>query len=70
MNMQMLVHTGLVCVVKILKLFILTVLELNMFLKNCIRNNNIKANIFIVQLSNSITCGYFCIGFTCLQAKL
>ena len=26
-------------------------------------NKNIKANIFRVQASNSVTCGYFCIGF-------
>ena len=41
-----------------LKLFILTVLELNMFLK--------KLKIFWlfrIQSNNSIMCGYFCIGF-------
>ena len=27
------------------------------------KNNNIKANILRVQASNSIMCGYFCIGF-------
>ena len=26
-------------------------------------NKYIKANIFRVQASNSVTCGYFCIGF-------
>ena len=26
-------------------------------------NKNIKANIFTIQAYNSITCGYFCIGF-------
>ena len=26
-------------------------------------NKNIKSNIFRVQASNSIMCGYFCIGF-------
>ena len=31
--MQVLVHIGLLCIVKILKLFILTVMELNVFLK-------------------------------------
>ena len=31
-------------------------------IKEFIRNKNIKANIFRVQESNSVTCGYFCIG--------
>ena len=29
-----------------------------------VRNKNIKANVFQVQVNNSIMCGYFCIGFT------
>ena len=33
MNMQMLVHIGLLCMEKIMKLFTLIVLVLNMFLK-------------------------------------
>ena len=32
-------------------------------IKEFIRNKNIKANIFRIQESNSIMCGYFCIGF-------
>ena len=32
-------------------------------IKEFIGNKNIKANIFRVQESNSIMCGYFCIGF-------
>ena len=51
------------CIVEILKLFISTVLELNMFLKKFIGNKNIKAHIFSVQWNNSIMCEYFCIGF-------
>ena len=50
---------------KKLKLFILIVLELNMFLKKLKRfigQKNIKTNIFRIQANNSI-CGYFCIGF-------
>ena len=31
--------------------------------KEFIGNKNIKANIFRVQESDSIMCGYFCIGF-------
>ena len=33
MNIQMLVRIGLLCIVKIMKLFILTALELNLFLR-------------------------------------
>ena len=32
-------------------------------IKEFIGNRNIKANIFRVQATNSIMCGYFCIGF-------
>ena len=46
-----------------MKLFISTVLVLNMFLKKFIGNKNIKANIFRVQANNSVMCEYFCIGF-------
>ena len=61
MNIQMLVHTGLLSFVKKVKLFILM---LSLFLKKLnYWNKNIKANIFGVQANNSIMCGYFCIGF-------
>ena len=66
MNMQMLVHIRLICMQNILELFILTVLELNMFLKKIkkiIGHKNMKTNIFRIQANNSIMCGYFCIGF-------
>ena len=32
-------------------------------IKKFIGNRNIKANIYRVQATNSIMCGYFCIGF-------
>ena len=32
-------------------------------IKEFIRNKNIKTNIFWVRASNSVMCGYFCIGF-------
>ena len=32
-------------------------------IKEFIGNKNIIANIFRVQANNSMTCGYFCIGF-------
>ena len=50
---------GVLCIVKILKLFISTVLQLNMFLKKLKNLLGIKA----VQSNNSIMCGYFCIRF-------
>ena len=31
-------------------------------IKKIIGNRNIKANIYRVQASNSVMCGYFCIG--------
>ena len=31
--------------------------------KHFIRNKNMQTNIFRIQANNSITCGYFCIGF-------
>ena len=32
-------------------------------INNLVGSKNIKTNIFRVQESNSIMCGYFCIGF-------
>ena len=32
-------------------------------IKEFIGNENLKANIFRVQASDSVMCGYFCIGF-------
>ena len=32
-------------------------------IKEFLRKKNIKVNIFRVHASNSIMCGYFCIGF-------
>ena len=32
-------------------------------IKKFFENKNIKANIFQVQANDSVTCGYFCIGF-------
>ena len=32
--------------------------------KEIVRDKNIKINILRIQANNSITCGYFCIGFT------
>ena len=62
MNMQMLVHIGLLYFVKEVKLFISIVLVLNMLLKKLKNSSDIKANIFQVKANNSIMCGYFCNG--------
>ena len=32
-------------------------------IKEFVGNKNIKANIFLVQVNNSVMCGHFCIGF-------
>ena len=53
------VHIEVLCIAKILKLFISTVLQLNMFLKKLKNLLGIKT----VQSNNSIMCGYFCIRF-------
>ena len=52
MNMQMLVHIGLLCMQKILELFILTVSEFNMLQKKL-------GNLWSIK---TIMCGYFCTG--------
>ena len=65
MNMQILVHIGLLYLLLKLKSFTLTVLELNFpkEIRKFIEHKNIKTNIFRIQSDNSIMCGYFCIGF-------
>ena len=32
-------------------------------IRTFINNKNIKTNIFRIQVFDSVTCGYFCIGF-------
>ena len=62
MNMKIQVHIGLLCLLKLMKLFILdnfgiehTPKEINKF----IGNKKITANIFRIQAYDSIMCGYF-----------
>ena len=63
--MQMWAHIGLLYFVTEVKLFISVVLVLNMFLKKLNNLSGIKtiANIFRIQTSNSVMCGYLSIGF-------
>ena len=64
--MQMLERIGLLYIVKIFKLSILTVFELNMLLqklKSLFEIKSIRGNIIRIQSNNSTMCGYFCIGF-------
>ena len=64
--MQMLVHTGLLYMSKILKLVIFDsfgVEHVSEEIENFIGHKNVKTNIFRMQTNNSIMCGYFCIGF-------
>ena len=58
-------HIGLLYFVTEVKLFISVVLVLNMFLKKLNNLSGIKtiANIFRIQTSNSVMCGYLSIGF-------
>ena len=66
MNMQILVHMGLLYFVKktgIVYFDSFGVEHIPEEIKEFIGNKNIKANIFRVQTNNSVMCGYFCIGF-------
>ena len=38
-------------------------------IKEFVKNENIKTNIFRVQAYNSVMCGYFCIGFIDFMLK-
>ena len=65
MNIKILVHTGLLYFVKKRWNCLLSfdVEHIPEEIKKFIGNRIIKANIFRVQASNSVMCGYFCIGF-------
>ena len=66
MNMQILVHIGLLYFVKKPEIFYFDsfgVEHIPEEIKELIGNKNIKANIFRVQANNSVICVYFCIGF-------
>ena len=54
MNVQMLVHIGLLC---------MGVEHVPKEIKRFIGHKNTKTNTFRIQAYNSIMCGYFCIGF-------
>ena len=66
MNMQILVHIGLLYFVKkkeIIYFDSFSVEHIPEEIKKCIGNKNIKANIFRVQANDSVMSGYFCIGY-------
>ena len=65
MNMQILVHIGLLYFVThgIIYFDSFGVEHIPEEIKEFIGNRKIKANIFQVQVNNSVMCGYFCIGF-------
>ena len=66
MNTKMQEHTGLLYSVKkneIVNFDSFSIEHVPEEIKEFIRNKNIKANIFRVQVNNSVMCGYFCIGF-------
>ena len=64
--MQMQAHVGLLYLVKkreIIYFDCFGVEHVPEEIKEFIRNENTKANIFQVQAGSSIMCGYFCTGF-------
>ena len=66
MNMQILVHIGLLYFVKKNKIVYFDsfgVEHIPEEIKKFIGNKNIKANIYRIQANDSVMCGYFCIGF-------
>ena len=66
MNMQTLVHIGLLYFVKKNKIVYFDsfgVEHIPEEIEEFIGNKNIKTNIYRVQANNSVMCGYFCIGF-------
>ena len=65
MNIQILVHIGLLYFVEKMKLFISIASVLNIFLKKLKNLLKIKTitNSFRIQAYDSIMCGYFCMGF-------
>ena len=56
-------HIGLLYFLTEVKFFISIDFCLFREIKEFIRNENIIANIFRVQVNNSVMCGYFYIGF-------
>ena len=70
--MQILVHIGMLYFVKKTEIVYFDsfgVEHIPEEITEFIGNKNIKANIFRVHPNNSLMCGYFCIGFLCLQEK-
>ena len=66
MNMQILVHIGLLYFVKKNKIVYFDsfgVEHIPEEIKEFNGNKNIKANIYRVQANYLVMCGYFCIGF-------
>ena len=65
MTMQTLANTGLLYFVRdeVIYFDSFGVEHIPQEIKKFIGNKNIKANIFRVQVNNSVMCEYFCIGF-------
>ena len=66
MNIKILVHIGLLYFVKKKEIVYFdgfSVENIPEEIKKFIGNRNIKAKIFRVQATDSVMCGYFCIGF-------
>ena len=66
MNMQILVHIGLLYFVKKNKIVYFDsfgVAHIREEIKLFTGNKNIKANIYRIKANDSVMCEYFCIGF-------
>ena len=73
MNMQILVHVGLLYFVKKKKIVYFDsfiVEHIPDEIKEFIGNKNIKANIFRVQANNLVMCGYFLLGLLILRLQV
>ena len=65
-NTKILAHIGLLCFVSKKQVIFFDSFGIEHVpdeIKNFTRHKNIISNIFRVQESNSIMCGYFCVGF-------
>ena len=64
-NTKILAHTGLLCFVskkQVIYFDSFGIEHVPEEIKKFTRHKNITSNIFRVQVSNSIMCGYFCVG--------
>ena len=69
---KILEHSGLLCIVQIMKFCFFNsfgIEHIPLEIKKFINHKNIKTNIFRLQAYNSIMCGYCCIKFIDFMLK-